>query len=45
MAVPSQFTLFDCGQEVFVASNGLPSSVSDLFVGDVVSVREGEEFS
>ena len=26
-------------------SNGLPSSVSDLFVGDVFSVRDAEEFS
>ena len=28
-----------------MGSNGLPSSVSDLFVGDVVSVRDAEEFS
>ena len=26
-------------------SDGLPSSVSDLFVGDVFSVRDAEEFS
>ena len=34
---------FDCGQEVFVGSNGLPSCVSDLFVGDVISVCDAEE--
>ena len=45
VAVPSKFSLFDCGQEVYVGSNGLPSSVSYLFVGDVVSVRDAEEFS
>ena len=28
-----------------MGSNGLPSSVSDLFVGDVVSVSDAEEFS
>ena len=28
-----------------MGSNGLPSSVSDLFVGDVVSVCDAEEFS
>ena len=28
-----------------MGSNGLPSSVSDLFIGDVVSVRDAEEFS
>ena len=28
-----------------MGSNGLPSSVSDLFVGDVFSVRDTEEFS
>ena len=33
-----------CGQEVFVGPNGWPSSVSHLFVGDMVSVGEAEEF-
>ena len=28
-----------------MGSNGLPSSVSDLFVGDVVPVSDAEEFS
>ena len=45
MPVSSQFTFFDCGQEVFVGSNDFPSSVSDLFVGYVVSVCDAEEFS
>ena len=45
MPVPFQFASFYCGQEVFVESNGLPSSVSHLFVGDVVSVGDAEELS
>ena len=36
MPVPFQFASFYCGQAIFVGSNGLPSSVSHLFVGDVV---------
>ena len=43
--VPFQFASLYCGQEVFVGSNGLPSSVSHLFVGDMVSVGDVEELS
>ena len=36
--VPFQFASRYCGQEVFVGPNGLPSSVSHLFVGDLISM-------
>ena len=42
MPVPFQCASFYCGQEVFVGPNGLPSSVSHLFVGDVVFVGDAE---
>ena len=38
--VPFQFASLYCGQEVFVGPNGLPTSVSHLFVGDVISVGD-----
>ena len=44
MPVPFQFATYYCGQEVFVGPNGLPS-ISQLFVGDMVSVGEAEELS
>ena len=43
--VPFQFALLYCGQEVFVGPNGLPCSVSHLFIWDVVSVGDAEELS
>ena len=42
--VPFQIASFYCGQEVFAGPNGLPSSVSHLFVGDVVSVGVPRSF-
>ena len=48
MAVPSQFSLFDCGQDVSGCLRGvqwLAEFCSDLFFGDVVSVGDAEEFS
>ena len=45
MPVPFQFVSLYCGQEVFVGPNGLPSSVSHLLVGEVVSVGDAEELS
>ena len=43
--IPFQFASFYCGQEVFVGLNGLPSSISHLFIGHVVSVGDAEELS
>ena len=43
--VPFQFACLYCGQEVFVGPNGFPSSVSHVFVGDVVSVGDAEDSS
>ena len=43
--VPFQLASVYCGQEVFEGPNDLPSSVSNLFVEDVVSVGDAEERS
>ena len=45
MPVLFQFASLYCGQEVFVVPNGFPSSVSHLFLGDVIYVVDAEEFS